>query len=221
MFDLQVIVPEIPFLLAGIPETFKLAVGAFVVGSALALPMAVSRTSYVPIVSSIVVGWTEFFLITPPLVHIIWAYYVLPVAFGVMLTDVTVVIAALAASTSAQMSEVFRAGIQSVPKAQNDAAVVLGLSFLQRLRYVTLPQATRFVMAPACNTLASVTKDTSLAAIIAVPELMNRGQRISLETFRPLEVLTFLALCYFALIYPLTFIGSVLEKRSKVGFQAP
>jgi polar amino acid transport system permease protein len=59
-----------------------------------------------------------------------------------------------------------------------------------------------------------------LAAIIAVPELMNRGQRISLETFRPLEVLTFLALCYFVLIYPLTFIGGVLEKKSKVGFRA-
>jgi polar amino acid transport system permease protein len=219
MYDFRTLLPDLPFLLAGIPLTFTLATASFLVGSALALPMAVSRTSSVPIVSGLVIAWTEFFLTTPPLVHIMWAYYVLPVAFGIRLSDVTVVIAALAASASAQMSEVFRAGIQSVPKTQNEAAIVLGLGFLRRLRYVTLPQAVRIVAAPACNTLASVTKDTSLAAIIAVPELMNRGQRLSLETFRPLEVLTLIAVLYFVLIYPLILVGGLLEQKSKVGLR--
>ncbi len=128
-------------------------------------------------------------------------------------------IVALAANTSAQMAEIFRAGIQSIPRGQSEAATVLGLSPWQKLWYVVLPQAVRLIMAPSANTLVSLLKDSSLAAIIAVPELMNRGQLLSTDTFRPLEVLTLVAILYFILTYPFALAAAALERRSREAFR--
>ena len=154
-----------------------------------------------------------------PLVHIMWAYYVLPMVIDLRLSAVTVVIVALGANASAQMAEIFRAGLQSIPRGQTEAAKVLGLSPWARLRYVILPQAVRLIMAPSVNAFVSLLKESSLAALIAVPELMNRGLTLSTDNFRPIEVLTTVAILYFVLTYPFALAGVALERRSKAGFR--
>ena len=219
MFQFESVLPYIPFLLVGVPLTIGITLGAFLAGVVASLPMAVVRLAHTPVIDQLTFAWIEFFRTTPPLVHVIWAYYVFPIAFDMRLSAVTVVIAALAANTSAQMAEIFRAGIQSIPKGQGEAATVLGLTPWQRLRYVVLPQALRLIMAPSANTLVSLLKDSSLAAIIAVPELMNRGQILSIDTFRPLEVLTLVAILYFVLTYPLALAAAALERRSRAAFR--
>jgi len=219
VFDFQAVLPDIPFLLVGVPMTVGITVGAFLLGVALGLPMAVVRLARTPVLDQVTVAWIEFFRTTPPLVHIVWIYYVFPVAFGLRLSAVVVVVVALAANASAQMAEIFRAGIQSIPKGQREAASVLGLNAWQRLWYVVLPQALRLIMAPSANALVSLLKDSSLAAIIAVPELMNRGQLLSTSNFRPLEVLTLVAVLYFVLTYPLALAAAALERRSKAAFR--
>ena len=211
--------PDIPFLLIGVPLTLGITFSAFLLGTVVSLPMAVIRLARTPVIDQLTFAWIEFFRTTPPLVHIIWAYYVFPIVFDMRLSAATVVIAALAANTSAQMAEIFRAGIQSIPKGQSEAATVLGLTPWQRLRSVILPQAVRLIMAPSANTLVSLLKDSSLAAIIAVPELMNRGQILSIDTFRPLEVLTLVAILYFVLTYPLALAAAALEQRSRAAFR--
>ena len=96
---------------------------------------------------------------------------------------------------------------------------MLGLSPWARLRYVILPQAVRLIMAPSVNAFVSLLKESSLAALIAVPELMNRGLTLSTDNFRPIEVLTTVAILYFVLTYPFALAGVALERRSKAGFR--
>ena len=219
MFKFENVLTDIPFLLTGIPLTIGISLGAFICGVFLALPMAVIRIARTTLINQLTICWIEFFRTTPPLVHIVWIYYVFPVAFDLRFSAITVVIIALAANTSAQMAEIFRAGIQSIPRGQSEAGTVLGLKPWQRLWYIILPQAVRLIMAPSANTLVSLLKDSSLAAIIAIPELMNRGQLLSTETFRPLEILTLVALLYFFITYPFAIAASALERRSRVAFK--
>jgi polar amino acid transport system permease protein len=214
------VIGDFPRLLLGVPLTLGITVVAFVGGTVAALPIALVRTARVPVLGSLAVAWLEFFRTTPPLVHVVWVYYALPVIADIRISAFAAIGGALACSTSAQMAEIFRAGLLSVPRGQSDAARVLGLSSWQRLRWVVLPQTLRLVLAPSCNTLVSLLKQSSLAAVIAVPEIMNRGWILASETFRPIEVLTLVAFIYFALTWPLVLLAAALERRSGLAFQA-
>ena len=179
MVRFDTVIGDFPRLLLGVPLTLGITVVAFVGGTVAALPIALVRTARVPVLGSLAVAWLEFFRTTPPLMHIVWAYYALPVIADVRLSAFTVIAGALACSTSAQMAEIFRAGLHAVPRGQSDAARVLGLSSWQRLWWVVLPQTLRLILAPSCNALVSLLKQSSLAAVIAVPEVMNRGWILS------------------------------------------
>lgn len=219
MLRFDTVIGDIPALLLGVPLTVGITVVAFAVGTIAALPIAVARIARVPFVATLSLAWIEFFRTTPPLMHIVWAYYALPVIADIKLDAFTVVAGALACSTSAQMAEIFRGGITAVPRGQSDAAQVLGLTSFQRLWWVVLPQTLRLILAPSCNTLVSLVKQSSLAAVIAMPEIMNRGWILASETFRPLEILTFVALIYFVLTWPLVLLSANLERRSSLAFK--
>jgi polar amino acid transport system permease protein len=216
---LDTVIGDLPRLLLGVPLTLGITTVAFAAGTVAALPIALARLTGVPVLGALAVAWLEFFRTTPPLMHIFWAYYALPVIAEVRLSAFTVIAGALACSTSAQMAEIFRAGLLAVPRGQSDAARVLGLSAWQRLWWVVLPQTLRLILAPSCNALVSLLKQSSLAAVIAVPEIMNRGWILSSETFRPIEVLTLVALIYFVLTWPLVLLAATLERRSSLAFR--
>jgi polar amino acid transport system permease protein len=213
------VIGDFPRLLLGVPLTLGITSVAFVAGTVAALPIAVARTTRVPVLGSLALAWLEFFRTTPALMHVVWVYYALPVVADIRISAFTAIAGALACSTSAQMAEIFRAGLLSVPRGQSDAARVLGLSPWQRLRWVVLPQTLRLILAPSCNTLVSLLKQSSLAAVIAVPEIMNRGWILASETFRPIEVLTLVALIYFVLTWPLVLLAAALERRSGLAFR--
>jgi polar amino acid transport system permease protein len=117
------------------------------------------------------------------------------------------------------MIEVFRAGLAGVPPTQQRAAIVLGLSPVQRYRHVIIPQMRRHILAPTVNTLVILIKETSLASILAVPELLNRGLIVSGNTFRQLEALTFVGIVYFIITYPMTVLASSLEAHTRSAFR--
>lgn len=220
MFRFDAVIGDLPMLLLGIPLTLGLTAAAFVVGTVAALPIALARLRRIPVVSAVALAWIEFFRTTPPLVHIVWAYYALPVIADIRLDAFTVVAGALACSTSAQMAEIFRGGILAVPRGQWDAGQMLGLSAWQRLWCIVLPQTLRLILAPSCNTLVSLLKQSSLAAVIALPEIMNRGWILAAQNFRPIEVLTLVALIYFVLTWPLVLLAAALERRSSLAFRS-
>jgi len=220
MLRFDTVIGDLPVLLLGIPLTLGLTAVAFVVGTVAALPIALARLRRIPVVSRVALAWIEFFRTTPPLVHIVWAYYALPVIADVRIDAFSVVAGALACSTSAQMAETFRGGILAVPRGQWDASQVLGLSPWQRLWWIVLPQTLRLILAPSCNTLVSLLKQSSLAAVIALPEIMNRGWTLAAANFRPIEVLTLVALIYFVLTWPLVLLAAALERRSSLAFRS-
>ena len=220
MLRFDTIIGDIPYLLLGIPLTLAITVVACVVGVIIALPIAIARAAAVPVVSPIVRLLVDFFRTTPPLMHIVWAYYALPVVANIKLDAFTVVAGALACSAAAQMSEIFRGAIVAVPRGQWDAGQVIGLSYAQRLWWVILPQSLRLIYAPAANALVSLLKQSSLAAVIALPEIMNRGWLLAAQNFRPIEVLTTVALIYFVLTWPLALLAAYLERRSGLAFRS-
>jgi polar amino acid transport system permease protein len=220
MLRFDTIIGDIPYLLLGIPLTLGLTFAAFVAGVAVGLPIAVIRNARIPVLGAVVRFVVDFFRTTPPLMHIVWAYYALPVLANIRLDAFTVVAGALACSSGAQMSEIFRGAIAAVPRGQWDAGQVVGLSYPQRLWWVILPQSLRLVYAPTCNALVSLLKQSSLAAVIALPEVMNRGWLLAAQNFRPIEVLTTIALIYFVLTWPLVLLASHLERRSSLAYQS-
>jgi polar amino acid transport system permease protein len=219
VFDLRLIAGDLPYIFWGVPLTLGLALGSFALGAVLSVPFAYITLGRVPFLDRLVAAWIQFFTVTPSLVHITWIYYVLPIAFGLRLSAAQTVILALGAETSAYLAVILRGAIQAVPKGQWRAAVVLGLNGWQRAAYVVLPQTLRLVVPPSTNMFVLILKETSIASVLAVPEILNRGMSVSANTFRPIEVLTTVALTYFVVAYPFVQLASALERRSRAGFE--
>ncbi len=216
-FDFSVVLQYLPNLLAGLGLTLGLTAGSLALGGALGLPLALARmarTRWLAIPAS---AYIDFFRTTPPLVQIVWAYFVLPVLIGTELGPVTAAMLALGCNTGAFMAEIYRAGFQAIDPGQRAAARVLGLSRTQAFRLIILPQGIKIVLPPIGAFTMLLLKSTSLAAAIAVLELTHRGQLVALATFRPFEVLTVVALLYFVVTYPISFLVGAIERRFRVG----
>jgi polar amino acid transport system permease protein len=150
---------------------------------------------------------------TPILVQLLWVYYVLPIVFGVGIGAVTALIIGLSVYQAAFISEVYRAGIQAVPKGHREAAQVLGLSAVQSFRRIVLPQAVRMTLPPLASNFVQLIKFSSLGAVISVSEITRRGMELSSSTFRPLEIFTFIAVVYFFICWPLAMVIRIWERR--------
>ncbi|WP_027482189.1 amino acid ABC transporter permease [Deinococcus pimensis] len=158
---------------------------------------------------------------TPLLVQILFIYNALPqilssLGIQAQLNEFYSAMFALALNVGAYNAEVIRAGVQAVPRGQNEAARSLGLSGFQTMVGVVLPQALRIVVPPLVNNLVALLKDSSLASSIALVELTLTGTRVTSETFLPIPVLTTVALVYLALTTVLTFFTDILERRLKL-----
>ncbi len=140
----------------------------------------------------------------PVLVVLIWSYFALPVVTGVTLPPFWAATLALTAHISAYVAEIIRAGINSVRAGQERAAFALGMSRSRAIRDIILPQA-MVRMLPALGSILSITiKDTAIAAVIAVPEYMNRSQTVAGQSFHPIEVFIVAMIVYFAILFPVT-----------------
>jgi polar amino acid transport system permease protein len=149
----------------------------------------------------------------PVLVVLIWTYFALPVVTGVTLPPFWAATLALTAHISAYVAEIIRAGINSVRAGQERAAFALGMSRYRTIRDIILPQAI-VRMLPALGSILSVTiKDTAIAAVIAVPEYMNRSQTVAGQSFHPIEVFIVATFVYFVILFPVTRVVDMIYAR--------
>jgi len=149
----------------------------------------------------------------PVLVVLVWMYFALPLVTGVTLPPFWAALAALTFHISAYVAEIVRAGIESVRAGQTQAGLVLGMSPAQVLRKIVLPQA-MIRMLPALGSIVSITiKDTAIAAVIAVPELMKRAETVSGQSFRPMEVFTVVMVVYFLILFPTTRVIDMIYQK--------
>lgn len=201
---------------AGIATTAEVSAAGLAIGMAMGLASAVPRAARVPVLSQLVHVYVDFFRTTPILVQLIWVFYVLPVLLGINLSAFVAGTLTIGLNSGAFLSEIFRGGLVSVGQGQWDAAQVLGLGTGQALLYIVLPQALRRVLPALVNVFISVVKDSSLVSIIAVADMTYRAESAVALTYRPFEFYTALAVVYFVLTYPFSFLASAVERRFHV-----
>jgi polar amino acid transport system permease protein len=202
--DLSPLVVNWRFLAGGLWLTVLLslssALGAMVVGLVIGLARC-----YAPRPVRIVLAfYVDSMRAIPVLVVLVWIFFAVPILTGVTLPPFWAALTALTLHIAAYVSEIVRAGIDSIRPGQIRAALALGMSRAQLVRRIILPQAT-VRMLPTYGSLLSVTiKDTAIASVIAVPELMRQSETIAAQSFRPLEVFTSAMLVYFVILFPMT-----------------
>jgi len=204
---------NLSFLLSGLGYTIALSVIAMVASVAVGLLLgllALQRSRPLRMVNRV---YVEVFRAIPMLVMILWVYYGLPVVLGISLNAFLAGIIALALCDSAFEAEIFRAGIQSIDRGQHEAADTLGLSYLDKMRFIILPQAIRRVLPPLGNQFVYMLKMSSLVSVIGLTELTRRANELVVTEYRPLEIYSFLVLEYLVLIILVSWGVRTLERR--------
>jgi polar amino acid transport system permease protein len=204
---------SLDFLMSGLQMTLFLSAVTLVLAMALGLVLAGLDLSRWRALRWIGVSFGEVIRNTPILVQLLWVYYVLPIVFGLRIDAVMALIIGLSIYQAAFISEVYRSGIQAVPKGHREAAQVLGLTPVQSFRRIVLPQAVRMTLPPLASNFVQLIKFSSLGAVISVNEITRRGMELSASTFRPLEIFTFIAVVYFFICWPLAMAIRYWERR--------
>jgi His/Glu/Gln/Arg/opine family amino acid ABC transporter permease subunit len=214
VFELAFYVKWVPFLLGGLQYTLGVASAAAVMGMVLGLVLALIRIAEVPVVSRAVWLFVEYVRGVPALVVLFFFYYGLPQA-GIRLDAFWAAALGLAVNESVFAAEIFRAGIQSLPRGQLDAGRSIGLSRRDLYRFVVLPQAIAWMVPPLTNDLIGLIKNSSLASTITVEELSLRATAVVSATFRPFEVYCAIATIYVALTLATSALSHQIERRMR------
>jgi polar amino acid transport system permease protein len=212
-FDFSPLVDSWRFLLDGLWVTLFLSIVtvacSLVAGSAVGLLrtygpswLRIALTFYIDTMRAI-----------PVLVVLVWIYFALPIATGLNVPSFWAAALALSVHIAAYVAEIVRAGLESVRAGQIRAGLALGMSRAQVVREIVLPQAL-IRMLPAFGSIISITiKDTAIASVIAVPELMKRSETVAGQSFRPIEIFTVAMIVYFVVLFPTTRLIDVVYRR--------
>ncbi len=212
-FRWDIIPNNFDFLMSGLEMTLIISATALVFAMLGGLLLAVVDMSRFFAVRAVGIAFGELIRNTPILVQLLWVYYVLPIVFGLRITSLAALLIGLSVYMAAFISEVYRSGIQAVPKGQKEAAQVLGLTPFQSFRRIVLPQAIRLTLPPLASNFVQLIKYSSLGSVISVTEITRRGTELSASTFRPLEIFSFIAVVYFCICWPLAMAIRVWERR--------
>ena len=206
-----------PLLYAGLVFTVPLTLVSFAIGLALAFIVALVRLFGPKWAVAIVRFYVWLFRGSPLLVQLFVIFYGLP-NVGIVLDPLTAAIIGFSLNVGAYNSEVIRGVIESIPKGQWEAAYSMGMTREQALRRAILPQAARVALPPLSNSFIALVKDTSLAAVLTVPEVFQAAQRIASVTYEPLILYTEAALVY--LVFSSVLSSAQVRLERKFGHHA-
>ncbi len=221
MLDLSVIVNNFAFLvvqgllgLGGFTGgTLRLAIPAIVLGFVLGIFIGIARLARAWWISLPATLYVEFFRGVPLVMVIFWIWFIIPQLLRLPIPEYGVALTAFVVFEAAYFGEIVRAGIQSVPRGQVEAATALGLTAVQSMRFVVLPQAVRNMVPSLVTQMIVLFKDTSLASIIGYVDLTKAAQIVNNREIRPFELYLFIAVVYFAFTYSMSRIASRFERR--------
>jgi len=212
LLDFSILTDNLDMYLDGFKVTllvsFIALIGSFVLGTVL----AVFRIAPIKLLNWIGTVYVEFVRNIPLLIIAFFLFVGLP-SIGIRLDGMIAGTIALIVYTSAFIAEAIRAGIMSVPKGQMEAARSSGLTYIQTMRYVILPQAIKIVIPPLGNQFINLVKNSSILSVLAVSELMYQADLISLRTFVVFDVYIFVAVFYLIITLPLSYGVNAFEKR--------
>ena len=204
---------NLKFLLSGLTTTIYISVVSIIMSAIIGFIVAIPSLAKNRFLTYINIGYVEIVRAIPLLVLILWIYYGLPIMTGISFSPFVSGIIALSISESAFQAEIFRAGINSIKKAQWEAGSSLGLNFFKRLRLVIFPQAIKNILPALGNQFVYVLKMSSLVSIIGIGDLTRKANELVVTTYRPLEIYTFLILEYLVLILIVSYFVRKLEKK--------
>lgn len=205
------------FLVSGVGITLLLSIISIAFSVLLGMVISLASLSRHVILRSFYRTYVEVFRSVPVLVMILWVYYGLPVILGISLSPFVAGVVAMVACDSAFQAEIFRGGIQSIHRGQAEASDSLGLSYLDKMRFVIMPQAIRRILPPLGNQFIYMLKMSSLVSVIGLMELTRRANELTVVEYRPLEIYTVLLLEYLVLILVASHLVRRLESRMDVG----
>lgn len=215
-FSFDLIINSIPLLLTGAAVTIEITALSIALGIVIGLFAGVARISSVKIVRYAAAVYVDFFRGTPLLVQIFIIYFALPVVTGQRIDPFIAAIAGCGINSGAYVAEIFRAGIESIDKGQMEAGRSLGMSWLQTMGYIIVPQAFRRVIPPLGNEFIALLKDSSLVSVIGFEELTRRGQLIIARTYGALEIWLSVAVIYLIMTLTISRLVAYLEKRWRI-----
>lgn len=214
-FNIPVLVASLPQLLNGLLVTIGIGVTSIIAGLIGGLFLAVLRLYAGPVTNALVRGYIDIFRSIPLLVLLIIVYYALPFV-GIRLSPFFSAVTALTLVSAAYTAEIFRAGIEAIPKGQFEASAALGLSNRYTMTDVILPQAIRIVIPPLTNNCINVLKDTALASVVAMPDLLKQATQAQALSANPTPLIG-AAVIYLLLLLPMVRFVARLEKRFSRG----
>jgi polar amino acid transport system permease protein len=216
-FNMDVLGRAFPILLRGLWMTLLLGFTAIICGTVLGLDVALMRLYAPRPLRLVATVYTDLMRAMPVLVVLILIYYALPFA-GLVLSSFAAAAIALSLVLAAYTAEVMRAGIQAVPRGQFEAAGALGLGFWRTMQKVVLPQAVRLVIPPHASNCVSIIKDTSLASVVAMTDLLKQATDAQALFANPSPLIG-AAIIYVAILWPLVRLTGWLEHRFQRAYQ--
>lgn len=209
----EVILESLPILLQGSLITLKIVSISLCIAFVIGLISGLMSTASNRLLRYIATAYVDLIRGTPLLVQVFFIYFGLPVFLGVRIPAEVAGIMAISLNAGAYISEIFRAGIISIHPGQREAARSLGLSPYLTMRLVILPQATRRMLPTFVNQIIVSIKDTSLLSVIGIRELTQSGEIIISTNFRAFEIWGTVGVVYLIMIYLLSYLSRVLERR--------
>lgn len=210
-FNVEILAVVWPMLWLGLQMTLLLTIVVVPLGFAAGLAIASLHSLRIWWLSTIIIVYVDFFRAFPPLVLLIFVYYGLPL-LGLEVDPFVSVAIAFLLNTSSYYGEIFRAGIESIPRGQTEAARSTGLGRAQAMIHVVLPQAVRNVLPDLVGNTVEVVKATSIASVVALPELLRMARIAQGNTYNPTPLIA-AALIYLILLWPAVRLLSRMERR--------
>jgi polar amino acid transport system permease protein len=211
-FNFRVILEYLPLYLSGLWNTVWISGASLVLALAFAIAACVARLSGVRWVSLLASFYIESIRSTPLLAQLYFLYFGLP-TLGLQVSEWQTGILALSLNCGAYMAEIIRAGVMSVSKGQIEAAIASGLTFVQRLKLIILPQAIGVTIPPLLGQMIVLVKDSSLLSLISVLELTRAGQLLASDRIMPMEGFLMTALLYWLIYICLKALSTFSQKR--------
>ncbi|MBP2655039.1 MAG: glnP 1 [Firmicutes bacterium] len=214
--DFGLIVRSLPLLLTGAVVTIQITVLSVGFGLFIGMFAGIARMAKFWLVRAAATVYVDFIRGTPLLVQIFIIYFALPLLLGKRIDPFLAAITACSINSGAYIAEIFRAGIQSIDKGQMEAGRSLGMSWIQTMCYVILPQAFKRIIPPLGNEFIAMLKDSSLVSVIGFEELTRRGQLIIARTYGSFEIWVTVAVIYLIMTLTISRLVDYLERRYKI-----
>ena len=212
-FNVDLMIDSLPLLIVGAGITVQITAISVGLGLVIGMFVGIARICHVKVLRALATVYIDFLRGTPLLVQIFLIYFALPMVVGQRVDPFIAAITACGINSGAYIAEIFRAGIQAIDEGQMEAGRSLGMTWVQTMRYIIVPQAFKNIVPPLGNEFIALLKDSSLVSVIGFEELTRRGQLIIARTYGSLEIWITVALIYLVMTLTISRFVSYMEKR--------